>query len=178
MGKYEPPAGNPVYRHMTRELSAFEVLQIAEQMEREAAKFYRRAAEMYNDPSISKLFSGLAQWEEGHLQVFADMREHFSEQAWERGRFSPDRIGVSRLGVPPAVFSERSEPTKELTGNETRAEVLRLALQKERYTLGYYTALTELALGPDNIKVIRSILQEEGKHVRILDQALGQNADY
>jgi rubrerythrin len=163
---------------MTRELTGFEVLQIAEGMERDAAKFYRRAAEIYNDPSISKLFFDLAQWEERHVQVFAGMREHFSEQAWERGRYSPDRIDVSRLGVPPAVFSEHSEPAKELTGNETRADVLRLALQKERYTLGYYTALTELALGPDNIKVIRSILQEEGRHVRILAQSLKQNADY
>jgi rubrerythrin len=36
---------------MTRELTASEVLQIAEEMERNAAKFYRRAAGLYHDPS-------------------------------------------------------------------------------------------------------------------------------
>ena len=76
--------------------------------------------------------------------------------------------------IPPAVFDEHSDPAKELTGNETRAEVFNLALKKERYTIGCYTSLTELALGQENIKVIRSILQEEKKHVRILTQSLRQ----
>jgi rubrerythrin len=163
---------------MTRELTAFEVLEIAEKMERNAARFYRKAAGMYDDPAIGKLFSELAQWEKRHAQVFADMKDHFSEQAWERGRFALDRVGVSRFDVPPAVFSEHSEPANELSGNETRADVLRLAIKKERYTIGYYVALTKFALGLDNVKVIKSILQEERKHVRILAQSLGQNADY
>jgi ferritin-like metal-binding protein YciE len=83
-------------------------------------------------------------------------------------------VDVSRLDVPPAVFDEHSDPATELTGGETRAEVFKLALKKERYTIGYYTSLTEFALGQENIKVIKSILQEEKKHVRILMQSLRQ----
>jgi rubrerythrin len=162
---------------MTRELTVFEVLLIAEGMERSAAKFYRRAAGMYDDPSINRLFSELAQWEERHVQVFADMKDHFSEQAWELGRFDLGRVNAARLDVRPAVFNESSDPSQELTGNETRADVFRLAIKKERYTIGYYIALTEFALGQDNIQIIRNILQEEKKHVRILAQSLRQNAD-
>ncbi len=128
---------------MTCELTPLEVLQIAEEMERHAARFYRKAAGMYHDPSLSKLFSDLAQWEKRHMQVFADMRDHLLEQTGESGRFDLDRVDVGRLAAPSAVFSENSEPAKELIGNETRADVLRLALQKERYTIGYYTSLTE-----------------------------------
>jgi rubrerythrin len=159
---------------MTRELTAFEVLKIAEQMERNAARFYRKAAGMYEDPTLSKLFSELAQWEKSHVQVFARMKDQFPEQAWEQGSSDPERVDVSRLDVPLAVFDAHSEPARELTGNETRAEVLNLALKKERYTIGYYTSLTEFALGRENIKVIRSILQEEKRHVRILMQSLRQ----
>jgi rubrerythrin len=159
---------------MTRELTAFEVLKIAEQMERNAARFYRKAAGMYNDPSLSKLFSELAQWEKRHVEVFADMKNQFPEQAWEQGSSDPERVDIARLDVPPLVFDEHSDPAKELTGNETRAEVLNLALKKERYTIGYYTSLTEFALGQENIKVIRNILQEEKRHVRILVQSLRQ----
>ncbi len=54
---------------MTCELTAFEVLEIAEKMEREAARFYRKAAGMYHDPSLSKLFSDLAQWEKRHVRI-------------------------------------------------------------------------------------------------------------
>jgi rubrerythrin len=52
--------------------------------------------------------------------------------------------------------------------------VLKLALKKERYTIAYYTALTEFTLGPENLKVIQSIVQEEKRHVRILAQSLNQ----
>jgi rubrerythrin len=83
-------------------------------------------------------------------------------------------VDVARLEVPPAVFHEHSDPRKELTGGETRTDVLKLALQKERYTIGYYTTLTEFALGPDNLQAIKSILQEEKRHVRILMQSLRQ----
>ncbi len=163
---------------MTHELTPLEVLQIAIEMERQAAKFYRRAAGMYHDPSLSKLFSELAQWEKRHVQIFGDMRDHLLEQTGESGRLDLDRVDVGRLDTPPAVFRENSEPAKELTGTETRADVLRLALKKERYSIGYYTSLTEFALGPDNIKAIRGILREEQQHVRILAQSLRQSADY
>ena len=163
---------------MTRELTAFEVLEIAKTMEREAVRFYRKAAGLSHDPRVGKLFAELSQWERRHLQIFAEMKDRLTEQAWEGGCLDLDRVVVARLGVPPAVFNEQSEPAKELTGTETRAEVLRLAIQKEQYTIGYYTGLTEFALGPDNVNVIKSILQEERKHVRILAQSLGQNADY
>jgi rubrerythrin len=159
---------------MARELTAFEVLKIAEAMERNAARFYRKAAGMYDDPALSKLFSELAQWEKRHVQVFADMKEQFPEQAWEQGSSDPERVDVSRLDAPPPVFDEHSDPAKELTGNETRTEVFNLALKKERYTIGYYTSLTEFALGPENIEVIKSILEEERRHVRILVQSLRQ----
>jgi rubrerythrin len=159
---------------MTRELTALEVLQIAEEMERNAAKFYRKAAGMFNDPSLSKLFSELAQWEKRHVQVFAEMKERFTMPAWELGHSDSERVDVARLGVPPAVFGPESDPAKELTGHETRADVLDLALKKERYTIGYYTSLTEFALGEENLKVLKRIVEEEKKHVRVLTQSLTQ----
>jgi hypothetical protein len=96
------------------------------------------------------------------------------EQAWAQGSSDPDRVDVSRLDVPPAIFDEHSDPAQELTGRETRADVVRLALKKERYMIGYYVSLTEFALGRENIKVIKNILQEEKEHVRILMQSLRQ----
>jgi len=163
---------------MTRELTASDVLEIAEKMEQEAARFYRKAAGMYHDPRMSKLLSELSQWEKRHVQAFAEMKDRLAQKEWEGGRFDLDQVDAVRLDVPPAVFNEYSEPAKELTGTETRAEVLRLAIKKERYTIGYYVSLTEFALGQDNLKVIKSIIQEEQRHVRILTQSLRQSADY
>jgi rubrerythrin len=162
---------------MTRELTPLEVLQVAAEMERHAARFYRRAAGMYHDPHLSKLFSELAQWEKRHVQIFTGMKDRLSESDGESGRFDLGRVDAGRLDVPSAVFHQNSEPAQELTGTATRVEVLRLALKKERYTIGYYTSLTEFALGPDNLRVIRDIIREEQQHVRILTQSLHQSAD-
>lgn len=161
---------------MARELTVSEVLEIAEKMERDAARFYRRAAGMYHDAKISKLFADLAQWEKRHIQVFEEMKDHFSERTWEGGRFDLDRVDAARLEVPPAVFGDTSDPAKELTGRETRTDVLKLAIQKERQTIGYYTALTEFTLGQDNIEAVRAVIEEEKRHVRILVQSLRQAA--
>ncbi len=159
---------------MTHELSVFEVLEIAEQIEREAVRFYRKAAGLYRDPSMSKLFSQLAQWEKGHMQIFAEMKDRLSEPAWEKPRRDISPVAATRRDVPSAVFHEFSDPARELAGAEDRADVIRLALQKERDTIGYYVSLTEFALGSDNLRALQDILQEERRHVKLLTQSLQQ----
>ena len=63
---------------MTVALNAFEVFEIAEQIERNGAKFYRKAAEQFNDPAIRKIFLELADWETRHEQIFNDMGKQLS----------------------------------------------------------------------------------------------------
>jgi rubrerythrin len=162
---------------MSRELNALDVLQIAVEMEQNAVKFYTRAAGIFADSSLNKLFLDLAQWEKRHADVFAEMRDRVSEHTWESGQLQVDRANLERLHVPPAVFEEDSDPAQELTGCESRGDMLRLALEKERYTIGYYTALTEFALGQENLKVITELVREEKRHIRILSEALEQCSD-
>ncbi len=38
------------------EFNAFEAFEIAEKIERNGARFYRRAAELFDDPGLAKLF--------------------------------------------------------------------------------------------------------------------------
>lgn len=159
---------------MTRELTAYEVLEIAERMERNAAKFYRKAAGMCDDPRICRLFSELAQWEKRHVRVFAGMKEHLSEQMWELGQFEPDRVDVSPASAPPAVFGDRDQPSQEMVPGRSKADILRMAIQKEKDAIAYYTSLGELVLGEGNIEMIDDIIREENRHVRILTQSLEQ----
>ena len=159
---------------MTPELTAYEVLEIAEKMERNAAKFYRKAAGMCDDPQVCKLLTELARWEKRHVRVFAEMKEHLSEHAWELGYFEPDRIDVSRVRVPSAVSDARADPARELTGAGTKADILQVAIKKENDAIAYYTGLKEFVLGEDNLEAIESIIREEQRHVRILTQSLEQ----
>lgn len=161
---------------MSREVIGQEVLEIAEKMEQNAARFYRRAAGMYDDVKISRLFSELAQWEKRHVEVFVEMKKRLSQQSWGLGQYGAERPDASRPKAPTAVFPDRVDPGQELTGRETKADVLRMAIQKEKDSIAYYTSLKEFLLGDEDIQAVKDIIDEEDRHVRILTQSLEQIA--
>lgn len=158
---------------MNRELTGAEVLEIAEKMEQNAARFYRRAAGMYKDPKISRLFSDLAQWEKRHVEVFTEMKKRLSQQAWGLGQYGIERPSAAR---PQTTTAALADPGQELTGQETKADVLRMAIDKEKESIAYYTSLRELVPSNDDIRALKDILGEEERHVRILTQSLEQIA--
>lgn len=159
---------------MSRELTGAEALEVAERMEQNAARFYRRAAGMYQDPKISKLFSDLAQWEKRHVEVFAEMKKRLSEQVWGLGQYGAERPNGSNPQKSTPVFADRVDPAQELTGREAKADVLRMALQKENESIAFYAGLKGSVPNAEDIRAIQDILDEEERHVRILTQSLEQ----
>jgi rubrerythrin len=59
--------------------AANQILQMAEQIERNGARFYRKAAEVVQDEKIGKVLLDFATWEEGDGIVFASMRKNPTE---------------------------------------------------------------------------------------------------
>jgi rubrerythrin len=164
-------------RHeMDVELSAFEVLDIADKIERNGAKFYRQAAGLIDDPSVSALFANLAEWEARHVEVFRQMRERLSDQRWQQGELAPRRVDSpnARVMAGLAVFGIQADPAAELSGRESKADVLRMAVEKERDSIVYYTGLKDFIPHQADRDVIEKVVQEEMRHVRILMQSLEQ----
>ncbi|NLZ05032.1 MAG: ferritin family protein [Phycisphaerae bacterium] len=161
---------------MDVEMSGYEVLEIAEKIERNGVKFYRRAAGLCDDPSISTLLVQLAQWESKHIEVFRQMRERLAAEHWKLGQIEPNRIDMpdARAMAGLAVFGIQPDPTQELTGNESKADVLRLAIEKEKDSIVYYTGLKDFVPQEIDRRTIEEVIQEEMKHVRILVQSLEQ----
>jgi len=161
---------------MDSELSAYEVLEVAEKIERNGAKFYRRAATVCNDPELSTFFVELAQWEARHVEVFRQMKEQLAEQDWQKGHIVPNRINSAdaQLMAGLAVFGIRPDPADELTGRESKKDILRLALEKEKDSIVYYTGLKDFVPREADKKIISDVIAEEMKHVRILTQSLQQ----
>lgn len=155
---------------MAPELIGYGVLEIAQNLERGAARFYRKAADFCDDPRVSRLFHELAQWEACHARVFAEMKDYLAEKAWELGYFRAERLEGCDLPAP-AVFGLHEDPARLLTGRESQADVLRLALCNEKRTIAYYGRLREGTLGDGDLETLRDILLEEHRHVRILTQA-------
>ena len=161
---------------MDTEMTGYEVLEVAEKIERNGAKFYRRAAATCNDADISSLFVQLGQWESRHIQLFREMKEELAEQKWALGDIAPDRVGApdAQALAGLAVFGIQPDPAQQLTGEESRADVLRMAIEKEKDSIVYYTGLKDFVPRERDREVIEAIIQEEMKHVRILVQSLEQ----
>lgn len=162
---------------MAREFGAHEVLEVAERMERNAVKFYRKAAGFCDDPKICRLFVDLARWEREHVRVFAQMKEDLSQgragQGLEFGRFELDLMDESPVESPiPLAFGDRESLPGDLADGWTKAEVLRTAIQKEKDTISYFTNLQEFVPGHHNAQVIKALIREEKRHMKILAQSL------
>lgn len=159
---------------MDVELNAFEVLEIAQQIERNGAKFYRRAAQLFEGESVQELFLDLARWEETHIRIFADMKDALSEQSWENGDFEPRRLDLPDAQVMAglAVFGIRPNPADELAGGEDASDVLKMAIRKEKDSIVYYTGLKDFVPSHTHRAKIDEVIAEEMRHVRILGQSL------
>ena len=161
---------------MIVEFNAFEAFEIAEKIERNGTRFYRRAAELFDDSHLSTLFLELADWEKGHEQVFANMRKQLSEQSSEMRTFRLDEklLPEAQAMASLAVFGLKPDPSQELTGTESRAEVIAKAIEKEKDSIVYYTGLKDFVPPRAGKGKIDEIIAEEMRHVRILNQSLRQ----
>ncbi len=158
------------------EFNAFEAFEIAERIERNGARFYRRAAQLFDDPGLGKLFLELAGWEKGHEQLFADMKKQLFEQSSQLRTFRPDDrlLPEAQAMAGLAVFGIRPDPAEDLTGKESKAEVIAKAIEKEKDSIVYYTGLKDFVPTRAGKDKIDDIIAEEIRHIRILNQSLQQ----
>ncbi|MHC4098116.1 MAG: ferritin-like domain-containing protein [Planctomycetota bacterium] len=153
--------------------NAFQVLQIAEQIERNASKFYREVAELLDEPGLRKVLFDLADWEAEHEETFENMRKQLSEQSRELRAFDLDELQPSPKAMAGlAVFGPESNPIQEFTGKEKRTEILTMAIEKEKDTITYYKGLKDFVLPQNGQDKLDDIIEEEWKHIKILEQSL------
>jgi len=164
--------------YMSDELNAFEVIQIAIQIEKNGTRFYTTAAGLVDDPKARGLLEQLAQWERKHIQIFSDMGDRLSRQEGQSGPFEPYRGEVSeaRMMAGLAVFGIQPDPRPHLTGKVTRRDILSFALKQEKDSVTFYTGLTDFVPVLEDREIIDRVLQEEIHHVRLLTEALGSLA--
>jgi len=159
---------------MTIPFSADEVLQMAEQIERNGSRFYRRASQGFAEPRTRELMLDLAIAEDEHEKVFAAMRADLSPQ--EREPTVPDPWGEAVLylrGMADSqLFDVKADPSERLTGKETLEEILRTAIGLERDSIVFYLGLKDIV--PERLGKHRvdAIIREEMGHVAALGKAL------
>jgi rubrerythrin len=159
---------------MSFEFNPDEVLQVAEQIERNGARFYRKAGEQVKDAEARELLLKLADWEEGHEKVFGDIRAQLTQPERQITVFDPDHEAALylRAMADGHVFDVRTEPADLLTGREEAEEILRLAIGQEKDSIIFYLGLRKII--PDKLgkERIDEIVEEEMRHIAFLNREI------
>ena len=152
--------------------NADEVFEMAEQIERNGAKFYRAAAEKF--PEVSQLLLELAAMEDKHEKTFAAMRAEISGTEAEPPVFDPDDQAQLYLQAmaDEHIFNIKADPVKQLGNLNTPDEVLKMALGIERDSIAFFAGLKESVSRRAGKDKVEAIIKEEINHVAILSQKM------
>ena len=153
---------------MSYEFSADDIFEMAEQLERNGAKFYRTAAENVADPSAKELLLGLAAMEDEHEKTFASLRADLSEKEKAATVFDPEGESIHYLR---ALADTRIFFEKEIDISSMK-DILKAAVEAEKDAIVFYLGMKDLVpdkLGKDKLDII---IKEEMGHIRILSKEL------
>lgn len=159
--------------------NAEELFEMAESVERAGASFYRRAAEAGGNPDATALFARLADWEEKHEKLFAELRRSLPESArHEDGPGDPIEEHASdylKAFVDGKVFPDPTRATaagEDLAADPGRA--IEFALTREKDTIILFLTMQEHVPKYWGREQVRKIVTEELKHVHMLEAQLRQ----
>lgn len=158
---------------MTVTFNAFEVFEMAEQIERNGVDFYRKAAENFKDQDTHNTLLELADWEAEHVATFTTMKNELTKEQRQPVVFDPDDEAALYLRViaDGHVFHIK-EPIEQLTGKESAEDIYNTAIGMEKESIVFYAILKDLVPTEADKDKVQDIIKEEISHIGILNQKL------
>jgi len=162
---------------MDTTLSADEIFDKAEEIERQDAQFYREAAQKASTRKVRQvrqLLLDLATMEDGHLKIFENMRKDFNKKEDDPSILDTESIFYSYTQiVAESPKSEGAENSLErLTDNKTVEEVMLTAIERENRSILFYVGLQNLFHTQADKDRLEAIIREEINHVVSLNLCL------
>jgi len=156
--------------------NAGEIYEMAIQIERNGAEFYRKAAAAAANDQTGSVLSGLAEMEVDHEQTFKQMKAQLSEQQLATTSFDPDGEAAAYLqaSVDGKVFDTASRPAEVLTGTESLEEVLGTAIGLEKDSIVFYTGMKEVVPEGAGRDRLDDIIKQEMGHITTLCKELAK----
>jgi rubrerythrin len=155
--------------------NADEIFTMAEQIERNGARFYRRAAE--NFPAVREQLILLAEMEDQHLATFEQMHTNYDERDIKENMFDPEGQAAAYLSAmaDDHVVDVKKDPTEALRGKATLEEILQVAIGLEKDSIIFYVGMKDFVpaeLGKDEVE---RIIREEMQHIALIKNVLKMN---
>jgi rubrerythrin len=154
--------------------NADEIFEMAEQIERNGAKFYRAAAKKL--PVLRQVLLDLAAMEDVHEKTFAAMRAELSTSEKEPPVFDPDGQAQAYLRVMADghVFNVKIDPAKLLAEQKSPQDILKTAIGLEKDSIAFYVGLRDGVARKAGKDKVEAIIKEEMSHIVILSQKLAE----
>ena len=153
---------------MSLDFNADEVFEIAEQIERNGAEFYRTSAENVTDVNTKKSLIELAEMEDEHEKTFKTLRGELTENEKVMTTFDPegDAEKYLRALADTRVFYEKEINTSSIE------EILKIAITAEKDSIVFYLGMKDVV--PVNLgkEKLDRIIKEEMNHITILSKKL------
>jgi len=162
---------------MPAKFSVEEVFEIACQIERNGARFYRAAAKIVDEPEARTLLEHLATYEDQHEATFGQLK---AEMAGKPEAFWSDLDDVAgsyvRAMAGGLVFDDDKDPAHPggLQGDERFEDILAMALKAENDSIAYYTGVKSLMPDSWEPERIDAIIREEMSHVVYITEELAK----
>lgn len=153
---------------MSYNFNADEIFEIAEQIERNGANFYRTAAENITDEDKKKLLIHLAEMEDDHEKTFKTLRDELSENEKTMTTFDPENETADylRLLADTRIFYEKEVDVTSLN------EVFKTAITAEKDSIVFYLGMKNVVPSHQGKDWLDRIIKEEMDHIRLLSKEL------
>ena len=150
------------------DFNADEVFEIAEQIERNGAKFYRSVAQKITETDKKQLLMDLANMEDEHEQTFKYLRLKLSADEKVQTTFDPngDSERYLRALADTRVFYEKEVDTSSFK------EILKSAITAEKDSIVFYLGIKDVVPAHLGKEKLDDIIKEEMSHISLLSKVL------
>ena len=163
---------------MAFDFNVDEIFEMAEQIERNGAQFYRKIAEENPKGDVRNLFLKFAEMEEEHEKVFTSMKTKLSDKDKESTAFDPEGESAQYLRALAdlRVFDKNAGEgfafSEDLAEEEKLKGAIRAAIDLEKESIVFYEGMREFVPESLGKNKIDDIIKEEMNHIRILTHEL------
>jgi len=151
-----------------------ETFEIAVQIERNGAQYYRTASSITKSKTITDILLKLAKMEDDHAKVFSEMLEKHKNSMEDAAVFDPDNEAFYYMkGIAwNAGWEGRAVLKISLSGSEAPQEIIKTALQAEQTSINFYLGIKELLKSQADKEKVEQIIKEEMSHIVYLQKSL------
>ena len=153
---------------MSFDFSANEIFEIAEEIERNGAKFYRKIAQKVTNPYKKQLLNDLASMEDDHEKTFKSLRSKLSMDEKIQTTFDPEGESERYLR---ALADTRIFYEKEVDTNSME-DILKSAITAEKDSIVFYLGIKNVVPEQLGKQKIDDIIREEMNHISLLSKEL------